>query len=411
MTSSDTSTDISAATPSSENGSVPTPEMPTMKYDFNLEYQKLQEQIAVFQQVLDPKANLAAKTAHYDKAYADLKAIETKYERLIVEHSSLNQSLSGQDSHWLGTMAAYRQTVKELAKGMEDADAMEHDLELCEAMRESARNFMVYSHDMIQITRIKREVEEKGKLLEEIKAEVRLLEGKVAQARLSMDAATADVNTAVQKWQDAYDKIKSKQENMALVLKPATRIYTAEDVQGAFDAGAKKAREDLIPLAQAGWNIRNRHHEWNLDRGLFNREQDKGIIELGDQASHYGMALADSCLYTLKGYGLGNSRINPRTFCKLYEKTPQEVLQLKRSSKLLHILDWYGTLKVILKGYYPSDEFRDSMRTVWRVTHGKTEEEIIKFFEGEEGRALFRTLKAEHDTELQEHRTARGWEY
>ncbi|RDW78405.1 hypothetical protein BP5796_06257 [Coleophoma crateriformis] len=411
MTSSDISTDGSAATPSSENGSVPTPEMPTKKYDFNLEYQKLQEQIAVFQQVLDPKAELATKTAHYDKAYADLKAIETKYECLLAEYHNIKHSLSGHEADWRGTMAVYRRTVQELAKGMQDANAIEHDLELCEAMREEARNFMVFSHDMIWIMRIKREVEEKGKLLEEIKAEVRLLEDKVAQARLAVDAATVDVNAAVLRWQDAYDKIKLEQEKTTPVLKPATRTYKAEDVQEAFDAGAKKVREDLIPLAQAGWNIRNRHHEWNLDRDIFSHEQDKGIIELGDAASHYGMALADSCLCTLEGYGLGKYRNNPHTFCKLYEKTPQEVLQVKRNSKLLHILDWYGTLKVILRGYYPSERFRNGMRTVWRATYGKTEAEIIKFFEGKEGRALFGMLKDEHDTQLQKHREARGWKW
>jgi len=63
-----------------------------------------------------------------------------------------------------------------------------------------------------------------------------------------------------------------------------------EKVKVAFSKGGDLMIRRLNPLATAGGYIRGRKLEWQKST------KNKGLVELGDKPSHYGMALADAAL-------------------------------------------------------------------------------------------------------------------
>lgn len=72
---------------------------------------------------------------------------------------------------------------------------------------------------------------------------------------------------------------------------PKGNRFVEIQVQQAYQRGRNAVFNQLYPLARAGYFIRSRKFEWEGET------KDQKLVELGNKASHYGMALADATLY------------------------------------------------------------------------------------------------------------------
>jgi hypothetical protein len=84
-------------------------------------------------------------------------------------------------------------------------------------------------------------------------------------------------------------------------------------VQQAYQRGRNAVFNQLGPIATAGQFIRGRKLEWERDT------KNQKLVELGNKASHYGMALADATLYQPF---CPNKRKDPELYVAFYGPDP-----------------------------------------------------------------------------------------
>jgi hypothetical protein len=116
----------------------------------------------------------------------------------------------------------------------------------------------------------------------------------------------------------------------------ATDKTAEEKVIMAFKKGTSLTYKRLGPLAIARRYIRARKLEWQNDN------KDKAVVELGNMASHYGMALADAVLFQ-DFYPSASTDLD--IYMGQYVLHPDFVWKYQECTKLVQILDWYCAMK------------------------------------------------------------------
>ena len=123
-------------------------------------------------------------------------------------------------------------------------------------------------------------------------------------------------------------------------LAPIGNKFVEFQVQQAYLRGRIAVFNELGPLATAGQFIRGRKLEWE------SKTQNRKLVELGNKASHYGMALADATLYQSF---CPNKRNDPDLYIAFYGLDPDFIWKNQECTLLLDILDWRGAMK----DFYP----------------------------------------------------------
>jgi hypothetical protein len=136
-------------------------------------------------------------------------------------------------------------------------------------------------------------------------------------------------------------------------------------------------RRKKYALCYVGAYIRNRKLEWQKPED----QQDKTVKELGNNASHYGMALADAVLYE------GSTPIIKRTDVEIYKSMyyvhPAFTLKYQRHPKLLDMLDWRGGMKDFMAhsytcGSYDTTNFHHIFQKVFAADPSDTSDTYHK---------------------------------
>ena len=65
-------------------------------------------------------------------------------------------------------------------------------------------------------------------------------------------------------------------------------------------------------------------------------------VRLGNEAAHYGNAIADAMLYQP---GMEKRRKDEKTYVDTYGFTPFQVWRFRGCKPLMQMLDWYGSVK------------------------------------------------------------------
>lgn len=119
--------------------------------------------------------------------------------------------------------------------------------------------------------------------------------------------------------------------------------YTQEDIDEAREA----ERNTLMPLIKAGAFARGRRLKWHKS----DRNQSQEIIEQGNGASHYGMALADALLYS-EECPAQLRRTDIGSLMEVYGVSPDFVVKHRACKELVNVLDWRGAMKDFHKHSY-----------------------------------------------------------
>jgi hypothetical protein len=178
-------------------------------------------------------------------------------------------------------------------------------------------------------------------------------------------------------------------------------------LEDAYQKGRNAVFNMLGPLARAGRFIRSRKLEW--ERGT----KDQKLVELGNKASHYGMALADAVLYQSF---CPNKRKDPEIYISFYGLHPDFVWKNQDCTLLLDILDWRGAMKDFYppkshhRTAYPETTFCklcnvfmasiNAELTAWTVASLNNYLENI-----DKGAQMYKDLKAHHAAGLKVHET------
>jgi hypothetical protein len=178
-------------------------------------------------------------------------------------------------------------------------------------------------------------------------------------------------------------------------------------VQQAYKRGRNAAFNQLGPLTTAGQYIRGRKLEWESDN------KNQKLVELGNKASHYGMALADATLYQSF---CPNKRKDPGLYTAFYGLHPDFIWKNQKCTLLLDILDWRGAMKDFYPPFsshrttYPETTFSklcnkfmasiEAELTTWTVAS------LNKYLkDNEKGVQMYKDLMAHHAAGLKMHET------
>jgi hypothetical protein len=196
-----------------------------------------------------------------------------------------------------------------------------------------------------------------------------------------------------------------KEQNMKVV--EAEAIVKSKDDITDYQRGRISAFDQLLPLATAGRFIRERKLEWERDT------KNQKLVDLGNRASHYGMALADATLYQSF---IPNKRSDSELYIAFYGLHPDFIWKNQQCALLLDILDWRGAMKDFYPPFsyhrtsYPTTMFSklcnefmtniDAELTTWTVA---SLNEYLK--DNEKGVQMYKDLKAHHAAGLKLHET------
>lgn len=281
----------------------------------------------------------AAMVLQYNESselFQDLESyveiLKNQHSGRLAEHEQQVESFEV-DSEWQTLMSpsekiARLRTYIEATK--EKAEILELELEIEEKLDEKNRQEM--------LLRVMKEtcdrVTEDGDVLQ---TNVVTLSDTFDQAHIQWENARKD-DLIINCGEEAIEKLNSELD--------AERQSASQRIADAVKLAVEEERKKKNALCIAGAYIRNRKLEWQKP----DDQQDSNVKELGNKASHYGMALADAVLYDDSTPII--KRTDVRIYKSMYGVDPAFTLSYQRHPKLLDILDWRGAMKDFMAHSY-----------------------------------------------------------
>jgi hypothetical protein len=176
-------------------------------------------------------------------------------------------------------------------------------------------------------------------------------------------------------------------------------------IKNAYQRGRNSVFKMMGPLANSGRFIRSRKLEWEKTT-----TPSPKLVELGNMASHYGMALADATLYQ---DFCPQKRNDPDVYVAMYGVHPESVWKNQECQLLLNILDW----RCAMKDFFPRSYHRPSyestnFHTLSRAFLNSVNLNLTKWNfstlnsylkDSEAGSTMYKTLRAEYEKGLANH--------
>jgi hypothetical protein len=301
----------------------------------------------------------------FQELETDVEILKNQHSRRLSEHEQQVESFEV-DSEWQTLMSpsekiARLRTYIEVTK--DKAEILELELKIEEKLDEKNSQEM--------LLRVMKEtwdrVTEDGDLLQ---IGVTTLSDTFEQAQIQWQNARKD-DLIVICSEEAIEKLHSELD--------AERQSAAQRIADAVKFAVEDERRKKYALCYVGAYIRNRKLEWQKPED----QQDKTVKELGNNASHYGMALADAVLYE------GSTPIIKRTDVEIYKSMyyvhPAFTLKYQRHPKLLDMLDWRGGMKDFMAhsytcGSYDTTNFHHIFQKVFAADPSDTSDTYHKRF-------------------------------
>jgi len=214
------------------------------------------------------------------------------------------------------------------------------------------------------------------------------------------------IATGCQKYQQNLEsQLKAITGHMGTKTEDSFTSCEKERAQ-AYNEGRLSASRLLLPLADAGQSVRGRKLEWEK-----NTTKNQALVQRGNKAAHYGMALADASLYQ---NFYPEPRTDSDTFIEIYGVHPDFVWENQNCKACLNILDWRGGMK----DYRTSPNYRSTYSlsnfhalskdffiqlkadsSSWKVAN------LNQYLQDDvKGSMMYKNLKEEHDSTLAKHK-------
>ena len=131
--------------------------------------------------------------------------------------------------------------------------------------------------------------------------------------------------------------------------------HVAQEVSKVVRVSERIWFSRLLPHVDIGAPVRHR----KLEHRRAPAKKNKELIRQGDEAAHYGKAIADAVLYHP---GFPNRRKDEETYISTYGFTPSQVWKFRDCESLIQILDWYGS---VIDWHHPSAFPHTSFAKAW----------------------------------------------
>ena len=370
--------------------------------DFEHECQKLKEKLAQMEQIKErkmklqqQKAALKEKRIEDEQLKKELQEARDELQQISADVSELAKIHQLQQDK---RSVEENETQRILSSSREDV-SKEKKLEDLKVRLALARESVALYEDEIRIEEQTRAIQEKNDKIKELSSDLLAKEKTIS----FMDAQICNIEEDCEKLEGQWRK-DVHFESTIPIEKHDEMLSTQDAKISALEAKVKQVDEKMrviLPLMNVGIEIRNRKLEWEKKS-----QKNEKLIDLGNQASHQGRALADAMLYHPL---CPDRRTDPETYVAMYGLAPHLVYNRVSAAKFLEMLDWRGGMKDFYAHAYTeyerSPRFEELSKGVllrskdWDAARFKA-----YFDESDEGKKCYEEMKTLFKAALARHR-------
>jgi hypothetical protein len=448
-------------------GSAQLPTMPPgHEIDFDVEYQKLKDQLSLFEGVASKKKHLQQEQKSLQEKSAEIENLEKQQADLIEGFETMKMALVPLGKDYTAKKADWEAKKAAINPGLFNSitvfnwDIGSGSLNDLDRATRLVFEYAAWLEQCKPIVKASAEINAKGLEAKQLGDKLVEKEEALREAHLKLPTLKAELEAAEldwrQKWEEHLDKDlatinaqsmtelnsmidkrneelvahkiqiseltsaiqmqKTNVNNLQAQVKGFTALQSGnhplkisgDALQAKINDAYRRGREDeqkiLMPLAIAGSYSRGRKLEW-----VRGDNQNENIVGLGNKASHYGMAAADAALYQDSLSEI--KRTDVPTYIDLYGIHPNFVWQHRDCKQFLEMLDWRGSMKdfqvhAYANGAYELTKFHMASKALINSMETNPEKwqsaAIQEYFTATP--SLYTHLKAEHDAALLRHK-------
>jgi hypothetical protein len=380
------------------------------------EHEKAKANLAMLENLLQITQEMEKEKVANSKNEAEVKELSTKFNAAKSELEKLKVSLTKEEEEHTLKAAVWKGKNDNLQRILFKAEtsstaSSENDDDLEEAVQLAQDNVALFKQKLT-IRQLSSAIKAKNPEIESLEAH--LSKKQDMQSAMKTQLQKAMEQLAADK-QNYRQNVEAQLKSNSLVASLNNQIDRLNnDMLGKEQTiksqvikitELKSTTKSLLPLSEAGHYIRSRKLEWEKIG-----TKNQGLVEWGNKASHYGMAVADAALYQDP---CPQKRNDPEVYIAIYGLHPDFVWANQDSKLLMDILDWRSGMKdyrvtsysrpsyesskfnILSKGFFDSLSVNPQ---AWGVLP------LNKYLrENVTGSKMYMQLKEEHDAALAKH--------
>ena len=386
--------------------------MDTKLPDFNEEYRKLKEKLALFDEVIEREKQLEVEDGHLAETKVAIQVLCSDVEQLGVDVKDLREDLKVWEADHESKKAKWNEKKGGDQELVFNPNAHQN-LEQLKATTELAQLNGLLFEQRLCIEELSKSIETKEAELKKKSSDlttkiemILVLEKNVTVKKAASNAAKLTwerhVRTSIQ-----ISKFLGQTaiSNIAIVTRLQSEIEMKDKTIKSLEEKSATLKKNLQPLVEAGFQIRSRKLEWEKTNS------SRDVIAQGNAASYLSMALADASLYQNFTQG---AFPNTQSYVSLYGLDPHFVWKFQDCKKFIDFVNCCADLKYFQafstgQGKFPSTRAqRWASRILDDMTHNPrsfTAHVLNNFFDSEHlVKEFYEELKNEHAVALNKHK-------
>jgi len=387
--------------------------MDTKLPDFNEEYRKLKEKLALFDEVIEREKQLEVEDGHLAKTKVAIQVLSSDVDQLGVDVKDLREDLEVWEADHERKKAKWNVEKGDNQELVFNPNAPHQNLEQLKATAELAQLNGLLFEQRLCIEELSKSIETKEAELKKKSLDlttkielILVLEKKVSVKKAASNAAKLTwerhVRTSIQ-----ISKFLGQTaiSNIAIVTKLQSELEMKDKTVKSLEEKSATLKKNLQPLVEAGCQIRSRKLEWEKTNS------SRGVIAQGNAASYLSMALADASLYQKFTQGAFPDN---QSYVSLYDLDPHFVWKFQDCKKFINFVNWCADLKYFQAFSTGQEKFPSTRAQRWAsrilddMAHNPrsfTAHVLNNFFDSEHlVKEFYEELKSEHAVALNKHK-------
>jgi hypothetical protein len=387
--------------------------MDTKLPDFNEEYRKLKEKLALFDEVIEREKQLEVEDGHLAKTKVAIQVLSSDVDQLGVDVKDLREDLEVWEADHERKKAKWNMEKGDNQELVFNPNAPHQNLEQLKATAELAQLNGLLFEQRLCIEELSKSIETKEAELKKKSLDlttkielILVLEKKVSVKKAASNAAKLTwerhVRTSIQ-----ISKFLGQTaiSNIAIVTKLQSELEMKDKTVKSLEEKSATLKKNLQPLVEAGCQIRSRKLEWEKTNS------SRDVIAQGNAASYLSMALADASLYQKFTQGAFPDN---QSYVSLYDLDPHFVWKFQDCKKFINFVNWCADLKYFQAFSTGQEKFPSTRAQRWAsrilddMAHNPrsfTAHVLNNFFDSEHlVKEFYEELKSEHAVALNKHK-------
>jgi len=387
--------------------------MDTKLPDFNEEYRKLKEKLALFDEVIEREKQLEVEDVHLAKTKVAIQVLSSDVDQLGVDVKDLREDLEVWEADHERKKAKWNVEKGDNQELVFNPNAPHQNLEQLKATAELAQLNGLLFEQRLCIEELSKSIETKEAELKKKSLDlttkielILVLEKKVSVKKAASNAAKLTwerhVRTSIQ-----ISKFLGQTaiSNIAIVTKLQSELEMKDKTVKSLEEKSATLKKNLQPLVEAGCQIRSRKLEWEKTNS------SRDVIAQGNAASYLSMALADASLYQKFTQGAFPDN---QSYVSLYDLDPHFVWKFQDCKKFINFVNWCADLKYFQAFSTGQEKFPSTRAQRWAsrilddMAHNPrsfTAHVLNNFFDSEHlVKEFYEELKSEHAVALNKHK-------